>query len=171
MPYDDQESCVLLHADGVAGFRLPDFIALCEVENDSVMRDLTKRSLLRTARYEYFMTGSSDERGIDVALMYSPLSFVPIRHYPLRVTPVAGMRHTRDILYVAGRLMTGDTLHIFVVHAPSRYGGEKHSRPFRIAVARRLCSSVDSIRALSPDAVLSLPATSMITLDVLRSTP
>ena len=30
---------------------LPDLVALCEVENDSVMRDLTKRSLLRQARY------------------------------------------------------------------------------------------------------------------------
>lgn len=74
--------------DGICGdgdFRFPDFVALCEVENDSVMRDLTRRSLLRTARYEYVMTNSADERGIDVALMYSPFAFAPIRHYPLRV--------------------------------------------------------------------------------------
>ena len=133
-------------------FRLPDLVALCEVENDSVMRDLTCRSLLRTARYEYVMTCSDDERGIDVALMYSPFSFAPVRYYPLRVTPVKGMRATRDILYVAGRIITGDTLHVFVVHAPSRRGGEKHSRPFRLAVAERLCASVDSIRKLSADA-------------------
>lgn len=139
--------------DGRSGnFRLPDLIALCEVENDSVMRDITQRSLLRTARYEYIMTDSPDARGIDVALMYSPFSFVPLRHYPLRVEPVDGMRATRDILYVSGRVITDDTLHVFVVHAPSRYGGERYSRPFRMAVAARLCASVDSVRSLSPDA-------------------
>ena len=46
---------------------IPDMIALCEVENDSVMRDLTKRSLLRHAGYEYLMTCSPDQRGIDVS--------------------------------------------------------------------------------------------------------
>ncbi len=46
---------------------LPDLVALCEVENDSVLFDLTKRSAIRTAGYEYVMTDSPDERGIDVA--------------------------------------------------------------------------------------------------------
>ena len=54
------------------GWELPDLVALCEVENDTVMRDLTRRSPLRNARYEYVMTDSPDPRGIDVALMYSP---------------------------------------------------------------------------------------------------
>ena len=131
---------------------IPDLIALCEVENDSVMRDLTKRSLLRNAGYEYLMTSSPDERGIDVALMYSPYSFAPIRSYGIRVEPIEGMRATRDILYACGETVSGDTLHIFVVHQPSRFGGEKFSRPFRKVVADRVCASVDSIRALSPEA-------------------
>ena len=131
---------------------IPDLIALCEVENDSVLHDLTKRSLLRNARYEYLMTSSPDLRGIDVALLSSPFSFAPIRSYPLRVTPVDGMRPTRDILYVSGLISSGDTLHVFVVHAPSRYGGERYSQPFRLAVADRLCLSLDSIRAITPDA-------------------
>ena len=41
-------------------WQLPDLVALCEVENDSVIHDLTKRSLLRNARYEYVMTNSPD---------------------------------------------------------------------------------------------------------------
>ena len=53
---------------------IPDLVALCEVENDSVMSDLSRRSLLRNAGYEYLMTSSPDMRGIDVALMYSPYS-------------------------------------------------------------------------------------------------
>lgn len=131
---------------------IPDLIALCEVENDSVMRDLTKRSLLRNAGYEYLMTSSPDERGIDVALMYSPYSFAPIRSYGIRVEPIEGMRATRDILYACGETVSGDTLHVFVVHQPSRFGGEKFSRPFRKVVADRVCASVDSIRTLSSEA-------------------
>ena len=131
---------------------IPDLIALCEVENDSVLHDLSRRSLLRNAGYEYVMTDSPDLRGIDVALLYSPVSFALIGCRSLRVMPIEGMRPTRDILYVSGRVLSGDTLHLFVVHAPSRYGGERHSRPFRQAVAERLCQSVDSIRAISPDA-------------------
>lgn len=131
---------------------LPDLVALCEVENDSVMRDLTRRSLLRNAGYEYIMTDSPDRRGIDVALLYSPFSFSPVSHRSLRPLPVKGMKPTRDILYVSGRIITGDTLHIFVVHAPSRHGGERFSRPFRMAVAGTVLAAVDSIRALSPAA-------------------
>ena len=137
--------------DGQDDWRLPDMVALCEVENDSVMRDLTKRSLLRGANYEYVVTSSPDVRGIDVALIYSPGSFAPIRHYPLRIKPIDGMRPTRDILYVSGRVVSGDTLHVFVVHAPSRYGGERLTRPHRALVADRLCAAVDSLRAACGD--------------------
>lgn len=131
---------------------IPDLVALCEVENDSVVRDLCRRSLLRGAGYDYLVTRSPDLRGIDVALLYSPFAFSPVRHYPLRVAPVEGMRPTRDILYVAGRVASGDTLHVFVVHAPSRFGGERYSRPFRQQVVDRLGASLDSLRQVSPDA-------------------
>ena len=131
---------------------IPDLIALCEIENDSVMRDLTKRSLLRNAGYEYLVTQSPDERGIDVALLYSPFSFSPIVSYPIRIKPVKDMRPTRDILYVCGQTVSGDSLHVFIVHAPSRYGGIRYSRPFREATIARLCQSIDSVQTLKPDA-------------------
>ena len=131
---------------------VPDLIALCEVENDSVMVDLCRRSLLRTAGYEYVMTQSPDMRGVDVALLYQPLSFALDTAFALRVDPVKSMRPTRDILYARGRVVSGDTLHVFVVHAPSRYGGEHYSRPFRQAVIQRLCRSLDSLSSVSPQA-------------------
>ncbi len=133
---------------------IPDLIALCEVENDSVLHALTHRSLLRNAGYEYLMTSSPDLRGIDVGLLYSPFSFAPINSYSVRVSPIEGMRPTRDVLYVCGEILSGDTLHVFVVHAPSRYGGERYSRPFRQVVADRLCQSVDSIQSLNPKALI-----------------
>ncbi len=119
---------------------VPDMVALVEVENDSTLCDLTRRSLLRNAGYEYLMTESPDMRGIDVALLYQPLSFRPICYEYLDIVPLEDMRPTRDILYVKGEIITGDTLNIFVVHAPSRYGGEKATRPNRRLIADRLMS-------------------------------
>lgn len=133
---------------------IPDMVALCEVENDSVMVALTKRSLLRPARYEYLMTHSPDERGIDVALMYNPVSFRPIHSHAIRAKREALPRPTRDILYVSGELRNGDTLHVFVVHAPSRRGGEQASRPYRMHVAQLLGTAVDSVYAFHPDALV-----------------
>ena len=131
---------------------VPDFVAMCEVENDSVMFDLTKRSLLRNAGYEYVMTSSPDERGIDVALLYQPASFALLHSHSIRIKPLPDTRPTRDILYASGLLITGDTLHIFVVHAPSRSGGEPVSRPYRLLVASQLAEAVDSVYAISWDA-------------------
>ena len=135
-----------------ADYCLPDLVALCEVENDSVVHDLVHRSLLRTGRYGYFVTNSADERGIDVALLYHDFSFSPVSHASLRVSPVEGMSPTRDILYVSGRVITDDTLHVFVVHSPSRRDGERFTRPHRLAVASRLCAAIDSVREVSAGA-------------------
>ena len=128
---------------------VPDLIALVEVENDSVLRDLTRRSLLRNAGYEYLMTQSPDLRGIDVALLYQPFTFRPICYDYLEVQPLEDMRPTRDILYVQGETLDHDTLHVFVVHAPSRFGGERATRPHRRKVAERLMAVV---KLLPPDA-------------------
>ena len=77
----------------IGGDRAPDLVALCEVENDSVMRDLTRRSSLRTAKYDYLMTSSADPRGVDVALMYKPTTFRPllIRPYPFPLGNICAM--------------------------------------------------------------------------------
>lgn len=133
-------------------WHLPDLVALCEVENDSAMIALTKRSLLRKAGYEYVMTSSPDERGIDVALMYQPASFRLLQNYSIRIKRLPDTRPTRDILYAKGTLVDDDTLHVFVVHAPSRRGGELASRPYRLQVASQLASSVDSLYALNAQA-------------------
>lgn len=124
---------------------LPDLVALVEVENDSCLYDLTRRSLLRRAGYEFLMTESPDVRGIDVALLYQPMTFQPLCYDYLEIVPLEDMRPTRDILYVQGETRGGDTLHVFVVHAPSRYGGEKATRPNRLLVAERLVQAVSAL--------------------------
>ena len=121
---------------------LPDLIGLCEVENDSTMIYLTQRSLLRKARYQYIMTASNDERGIDVALLYSPFTFRIMKADTIHIPPLKEMKPTRDILHVMGELLNGDTLHVILVHAPSRSGGAIFSEPFRLHVATQLCNAI-----------------------------
>lgn len=128
---------------------VPDLVALVEVENDSCLFDLTRRSLLRNAGYDYLMTQSPDVRGIDVALLYQPMTFRPICYDYLDIPPLEGMRPTRDVLFVQGETLKGDTLNIFVVHAPSRFGGERATRPNRRLVADCV---VDVIHSLPSDA-------------------
>ena len=52
---------------------------------------------------------------------------------------------TRDILYVKGIVMNTDTLHVFVNHWPSRWGGQQKSEPKRIYVAKVLKEKTDSL--------------------------
>lgn len=124
----------------IGGDRAPDFVALCEVENDSVMHDLTRRSPLRTVGYDYLMTSSADPRGIDVALMYKPTTFRPFAHRDLCLP----LGRTRDVLLVSGQLYTGDTLDIFVCHLPSRLNGRK-SAQLRSHVVESICQVIDSV--------------------------
>lgn len=151
---DNIARCIIACGRHGENWAPPDIAVLCEVENDSVMHDLTRRSLLREAGYDYVITDSPDVRGIDVALIYNPMSFRLISSYPLRVEPLHGMRRTRDILYACGELISGDTLHIFAVHSPSRYGGEAVTRSHRLCVADRLKASIDSLRLVTGDAAI-----------------
>lgn len=134
-----------------AGDKQPiELIALCEVENDSVLTHLTKRYPLRPIGYEYVMTHSEDQRGIDVALVYHPMRFQHLGHQSIRVFPRPQQRPTRDVLHTWGIVPTGDTLHVFVAHLPSKRGGAVETEPYRIAVAERIRQVADSLLTLNP---------------------
>lgn len=126
----------------------PVLVGLCEVENDSVLRDLTYYSPLKEHGYRYVMTNSPDERGIDVALLYQRDRFKLLSHRSISIGTFSKQsRPTRDILHVSGLLQTGDTLDVFVVHFPSRSGGAKLSEPYRLFVAQKLRTVADSLLA------------------------
>ena len=129
--------------------RAPDMVALCEVENDSVLHDLTHRSALRSVGYQYLLTSSADPRGIDVALLYKPTTFRPFAHKALRLSEslLPEGSYVRDVLCVSGSLVTGDTLDIIVCHLPSRLRGSK-SEHLRGAVVGLMCHAVDSLCSL-----------------------
>lgn len=130
----------------LGGWTPPALVALCEVENDSVLTDLTRYSVLRNHDYRYILTHSDDLRGIDVALLYQRALFKPIHQQSLRVEkPRKNDRPTRDILYVSGLLLNGDTLDVLVGHFPSRRGGAKQSAPYREKAALCIKAVADSL--------------------------
>lgn len=93
----------------------PALVALCEVENDSVLRDLTRYSVLREADYRYVITHSPDERGINVALLYQRGLFKLLSGQSYSVTKAhKSNRPTRDILHVSGLLLNKDTLDVLI---------------------------------------------------------
>lgn len=127
----------------------PALVGLCEVENDSVLTALVKYSPLKEQGYRYVMTDSPDERGIDVALLYQRGSFRLIDRHSIRITfPDNPQKTTRDILHVAGEVISGDTLDVFVCHFPSRMGGEIESEPYRLFAANLLKLYTDSLFAI-----------------------
>ncbi len=125
---------------------VPDLVGLCEVENDSCLIDLVKYSPLREAGYRYVMTDSPDRRGIDVALLYQRGSFKLLRYQSVRIPSLFNKgTPTRDILHVVGKVISGDTLDVFVCHMPSRSGGQAQSEPNRLFTANILKQTVDSV--------------------------
>ena len=126
--------------------RVPDLVGLCEVENDSCLEDLTRRSPLREAGYRYVMTDSPDQRGIDVALLYQRGSFKLLQYQSIRIPHDQVKKGpTRDILHVVGQVISGDTLDVMVCHFPSRSGGQAHSEPYRLLAAQVLRQKADSL--------------------------
>ncbi len=126
--------------------QLPQLVGLQEVENDTVLRDLTRRTMLWPAHYKYTVTDSPDRRGVDVALLYQAETFQLLHHRAVRVPSTEqGLPPTRDIL-VAALQHGGDTLHVCVVHMPSRRAGNAASKENRRLAMQTLCNVLDSLQ-------------------------
>lgn len=119
----------------------PMLVALCEVENDYCLQGLTRHSPLAQFKYSYIHHEGSDNRGIDVALLYQPKQFQPITKVFYKIVPTT--HPTREILYTKGVLPNNDTLHVFVVHAPSR-ANKPSSRIKVTTFLRKLCDNISA---------------------------
>ena len=129
----------------LAAMELPALVGFQEVENDTVLRDLTRRTALWSARYKYVITDSPDSRGVDVALLYNPKVFSLLSWHAARIPSVEhGLRPTRDILVASG-IVGKDTLHVCVVHLPSRRNNDKSTRQNRTLAVATLCNVLDSL--------------------------
>jgi predicted extracellular nuclease len=127
------------------GWELPELIGLCEIENETILKDLTSNTPLSKYEYSYVHQNSPDHRGIDVCLLYNPQEFKPDQKQFIPLNLPDKYRTTREILYVKGHTSHSDTLHIFINHWPSKWGGEKETNPKRVLAAKTLRRVVDSI--------------------------
>jgi len=126
--------------------RFPEIVGLAEVENEHCIQSLLYGSPLKNAHYSYVHEESSDARGVDVCLLYNRYLFSLIRYKAIKmVFEGEPAKKTRDVLYVCGKTLSADTLHIFVCHLPSRLGGELESEVYRRAVANLIRKETDRL--------------------------
>lgn len=149
--YERKLTQVAQNIIAVGEWEPPAIVGLCEIENLQCLKDLLFDSPLRNYGYEILHQESADNRGIDVAFLYRPDHFKLIDFKSFKLNFPDSSRSSRDILYMKGLTET-DTLHCFVNHWPSRYGGElatKHKRNFAASVLK---AKFDSIQAVNSDA-------------------
>ena len=129
-----------------------DLVALTEVENDIVLRDLTQSTMLSEINYRYLLTTGADPRGINVALLYREGSFRLLQARELNWSERVSLPHpTRHTLHAQGIVRSGDTLDIFVCHLPSKYGKHKSTR-MRRKICVALKAYIDTLTAARPEA-------------------
>lgn len=131
-------------------------LGVCELENAGVMQDLANTDALKGRNYKFVHYDSPYYRGMDVALFYQPKYFTVISSssHELNIPELEGFT-TRAQLLVSG-VLDGDTVHVIVNHWPSRSGGEKRSRPLRIAAADLTRSICDSLLNINPNAKIMI---------------
>jgi len=146
--YQQKQANIAKVITALGGWDAPAIVGLCEIESEKCLWDLTRQSGLKNLKYKFLHHESPDARGVDVGLLYQPKMFRPIHDEAIRISnPQSPQSKTRDILFASGIVPTGDTLHIFVCHFPSRLGGELESEDKRIFVASVLKNKIDSIFA------------------------
>lgn len=123
----------------------PAVIGLSEIENRLVLESLLTFTPLKKLGYEIIHHESPDSRGIEVAFLYRKELFTPQFYQTIPINNGKnGELKTREILYVKGLLGT-DTVHFFINHWPSKFGGISVSKPLRKLAASTLKTKTDSL--------------------------
>lgn len=132
----------------------PEIICLAEVENRQVLEDLLAQTPLSGHSYAIVHFESKDNRGIDVAMLYRKDKVSVVYAEAVSwIYPGDTVSKTRDILYVQMQVPhLTDTLHIFVNHWPSRYGGYAQTMEKRNYAASVLRQKADAVMQLHQDA-------------------
>ena len=130
--------------------RPPSIIGICEVENRAVVEDLLLDEKLKNHNYKIVHYESPDDRGIDVAMIYSANNF-KIKNSNSHEVFITGnnsskRKNTRDQLIVSG-FLDGELIHFIVNHWPSRGADETK----RIAAAEVNNVIIDSLRKIYDD--------------------
>ena len=141
----------LLWTAGQTG-RMPDVVAVAEVENRFVLKQLLRETALRKQPWGIAHYESPDHRGIDVGLLWRTDRWDTVCTRACHVFgPDGAVLPTRDILLVqlqrrAAPAPAVDRWAILVNHHPSKYGGASSAwrRESAVDRLRELC---DSLRA------------------------
>lgn len=125
--YQSKLQAITSVVDSVAA----EIVALAEVENKSVVRDLV---MTLGTDYNYIHRTSNDARGMDLAVLYKGDKFFPEQIRSIE----SGFR--RSFLYVRGKLC-GERIDLIVCHLPSQLSRREN----RLRAQRRLATFVDSL--------------------------
>ena len=136
----------------LGGWDMPEIIGFCEIENRRVLNDLLRKTPFTKLNYGIVHQDSPDKRGIDVGLIYDKTKVEVLEEAFLPVVfPFAPESTTREILYAKVLVLKRDTLHVFVNHWPSRWGGQAQSEPRRMIAAQVIRTKVDSLLSQNPE--------------------
>jgi hypothetical protein len=130
----------------------PDGMALlgvAEIENEAVLKTLVNHPRIKNRNWKVVQFDGPDERGVDCGLLYNSNLFKVLSASSLTVPVEPGDRPTRDVLWVYGKL-SGDPVHVFVNHWPSRRGGESATREKRKIAASVSKHVIDSLMQIDP---------------------
>lgn len=127
-------------------------LGLAEIENYSVLERLNLEFV--QGGFNIIHKESSDERGIDCALLYDPQKLVLVDEQFISIF-LAGDEKTRDIVEAQFRIANTpghNSLYVFVNHWPSRWGGQAQTDPLRRQAAATLRTRIDHILVKEPKA-------------------
>jgi len=132
-------------------------VGFAEVENRMVLRQLTEQTPLAKLGYGVVHRDSPDSRGIDVGFIYRE-KYLTVHDVEALGVLTGRERPTRDILHILAVLHLPDespeSVHFYINHWPSKFGGEEYSRPFRQSAADTLSRVLG---ALADSAAGALP--------------
>jgi endonuclease/exonuclease/phosphatase family metal-dependent hydrolase len=120
----------------------PELVALCEVENARVLKELSSHPILAPCNYSFLHSESKDHRGMDVACL---IRSERIGSFHWETIPFTSpVRETRDIMHIT-LSPKGDTLDLFLLHLLSKYGGAGATAELRRSQAGQVVRLMDSV--------------------------
>jgi len=124
----------------------PAIIGFSEIENRKVLNDLINLTYFSKFNYGIVHEESNDTRGIDVCLIYNK-QIAELLAYRYMIPSEYGSVTfaSRSILY-SKWLISGDTVHIFLNHWPSRRGGVLAGETKRESISEMIRAKTDSIQ-------------------------
>ena len=132
----------------------PAIVGLAEVENQSVLKDLTTHKNLKNCNYNFVHFDSKDERGIDVAFLYDTKVFTVLEskvHSIVFKKDNGNLDYTRDILHIYGSFLD-EKLDIIVNHWPSRRDGNNETAKKRMTASNKVTEIITNIRTKNENA-------------------